>query len=1061
MNRLRLTFAAAVLGLAAGTEAAGQEAPYAGELRFVRDLRARRYNDLALEYLERLRKNNPSPELLRELPLEVAKTRLEAAGDEPDSGKRLAIFEQARGEVEAFLKANPGHPRAGEAKLDVARVVVLQGKTQLSRALAQNAKEARIAEGLKARQKFVDAAGLLKTAADEIDATIARLGEPNTDAGRAQHRKLEGDRLQARLAVALNAIDQAQTYLDTDKEKVLIERGKKVQEATRLLEPLAALDDTNPARWTADAWLGRCLYENGDPPKARAKLTEVINAVVPAAADGRRLARYFKLLVQTESPTPEEQKDPRFAATLIADASAWLTSYPTYARAPEGCGLRFLLAGLLQRRGTDTKTQQSVRENDLARARQLLREVEQTENDFTDRARRLKIEIIGDQGGFSLKVDELRTFEDCYVRAQYELQVSAEGGKPDKDGHRPDAKALADKQKAGTETAIAALRRGLSLPDAKPDRGKVAPEVNNARAMLAYCCLNRQQHREAIAAGEGFARDDPRSGQAAMSAVYALQAYAQLIGQRERENAPPEELQADREKMLALARYVEERWPKELAGDVARHQLALALLREQKQAREGADQARLLTEAVAKLDAVGKDYPSYVVARYQLADACLQAEKDNVDPPAGQKPGDYRRRAMQVLTDLPEPPAGADPSVGQVYALGKSKLAWELYKDKQYEPMRQLGDALAKKLPLLPLEDTAREQAQAGVTDIRLFAAGGLAETDFSKAQYQRVAARLDRLAAAVNSPDATPEHKQLAAGLKKNFQLASALLSMDLRANVQLNRLDRVEPVLKALQSLTAEGDDSGGAAKVLQTLVFVIKQQVDELDRKGDQENKEKAVAGFTKILDKVAENPEQLELRPRLLLAQCYANMGGHRKAAELLEKVAAGGKSSTPEEKGVQLLYARELRQAKDLGKARQVLDGILGTPKSPGWGARVTDALLEDVALTEDEGYYARAAVKANDIVRRLLPSVGKDNALKEKYFEAYYHVVYSFVKHGQGLSDAAAKGKALHTAAVQTVELEKKWPNYGGDASARRFTDLLGKEPEYKEAVDRLKASEK
>src|SRR5262249_35439408 len=160
--------------------------------------------------------------------------------------------------------------------------------------------------------------------------------------------------------------------------------------------------------WTADAWLGRCLFENGDPPKARTKLTEVINAVVPAAADGRRLARYFKLRVQTESPTPEEQKDPsRFAAALIADASAWPTSYPTYAGTREGCGLRCLLAGLLKRRADETKAQSRVRENDLARARQLLREVEQTENDFTDRARRLKIDIIIAQGGFSRDVASL------------------------------------------------------------------------------------------------------------------------------------------------------------------------------------------------------------------------------------------------------------------------------------------------------------------------------------------------------------------------------------------------------------------------------------------------------------------------------------------------------------------------------------------------------------------------------------------------------------------------------------------------------------------------------
>jgi outer membrane protein assembly factor BamD (BamD/ComL family) len=1055
MNRFLTLLAAAVVSLTPGTRVSAQETSHAAELRFVRDLRARHYTDLALEYLERLRKKNPSPELLKELPLELAETRLDAAADEPDSGKRLAVFEQARGEIEAFLRDNPNHSRTGEAKLEIGRVVVLQGKTQLSRALARDNLEARIAEGDKARKQFVDASALLKNAADQIEAQLAKIPDPGSDADKAQRKKLENDRLQARLAVALNALDQGETYFDLGKLQVLEVRGKKIQEAVKLLEKLAAQDENNPACWEASAWLGWCLFENGDPPKARAKLSEVINSALPAAIDGRRLARYFRLSIQFARPSDDEEKDPKFLATLIADANGWLVSYPSYARTPEGYGLRYLLAEFLRRRATDPKTPPLQKDGDLARARRLLKEVEQTENDFTDRARRLKVSIIAAQSGFKVPVAQLPTFEDCYVRAQYEIISMDEDAKPAKDGNKPDPKKLEEMQKARTETAIAALRRGLTLPDAKPVKGKATPEVNNARAMLAFYNLNQQHYKEAIDVGEGFARDDPRSGQAATAAVYALQAYAQLIARRERDNALPEELRPDREKMLAFDRYVEQRWPRELAGDVARHQIALGLLREQKQAKEAADQTRLLNDAAAELGAISKDYPSYVLAQYQLADACLQADRDNLEPAAGQKPGDYRRRAIAVLTALPEPKADAEPVVGQVYVLGKGKLAWELYKDKQFDAMLKLGDDLAAKLPVLPMEEAVREQMLASVTDVRLFASGSLAEADFIKARYAEVAAKLDPLAASFTTPDANPANKLVAAEMKKNLQLGSTLLNMDLRANVQLGRLEKVEPIIKAIQSLTAEGDAPGGAAKILQTLVYVIKQQIDELDKKGDQANKEKAVAGFTKLLDKVVDKPDKLEMQPRLLLAQCYANMNQHAKAAALLEKVA------TPAEKSAQFLYARELRLAKDLEKARQVVGEILGTAKAPGWGARNVDALIEEVALTEDEGNFDKAALKANDIVRRLLPNITRDNALKEKYFEAYYHVVYAFVKYAQSLSDPAMKEKSLRQAAFQAIELDKKWPNYGGEASAKRFNELFAAEPEFKELVERLKANDK
>jgi hypothetical protein len=1055
MNRLRFVVVGAfVLGIV-GAKAVGQESAHDAELRFVRDLRARHYADLALEYLERLKKKNPSPELLRELPLELAKTRLDGAIDEPDSSKRLAIFDQARSEIEAFLKDNPNHARTSEAKLDIARVVVLQGKTQLSRALAQDSPEARVTEGIKARQKFIDAAALLKKTADEIDAAVSKLADAKTDADKAQKTKLESDRLQAGLAIALNAIDQIETYLDEGNDKLLMERGKKVTEAIRQLEKLGGVDADNPICWQATAWLGRCLYLNGEPTKARAKLFEVINSAVPAAVDGRRLARYFRLQIQFEAPTEEEKRDPKLLPSLISEGNAWLVSYPSFARTAEGVGLRYLLARLLQTRAEDPKMPALQKEGDLARARRLLKEVEQTENDFTDRARRLKIAIIKSQGGFTRNIASLQTFEDCYVRAQFEIIALSEDNKPGKDGVKPDVKKVEELQKTHAEAIIAALQRGLTLPDAKPEKGKVAPEVNNARAMLAFYSLNRQRFREAIQYGEGFARDDPRSGPAAMAAAYALQAYAQLISQRERDNASPEELQTDRQKMLALAAYAEERWPRELAGNMARHQVGLALLRDQKQAKEAADQSRLLAEAVAKLGAVGKDYPSYILVQYQLADACLQAERDNLEPARDHKPGDYRQQALAALTALPDPGADAAPAVCQVFVMGKIKLAWEMYKDKQTEAMLRLGDDLAKKLPRLPMDDAARQQMQANVADVRLFGIGSLAEADFTKGRYAEVAARLDPMAAAINTPDSNPDNKLIAGELKKNLQLGSALLSMDLRANIQLGKLDRVETILKAVQALTADGDSASGTTKILQTLVFVIKQQVDELDKKGDKENKEKAITGFTKILDKVAEQPDKLELQPRLLLAQCYANMDRHRKAADLLITVA------TSTEKGAQLMYARELRLAKDLEKAREVVSEILGTAKNPGWGARNVDALLEDVSLMEDEGKYDKAALKANDIVRRLLPNVTRDNALKEKYFEAYYHVVYAFLKYGQGQSDAAQKEKTLRRAAAQAVELDKKWPNFGGDASAKRFNDLLSKEPDFKEIVDRLKANDK
>ena len=186
----------AVLVLAASAPAA-EEASIQDDMRFVHELRNQGRSDLALEYLQRLAKN-PSPELAKELPLELAMTRLEAANDEPDSGKRLNLYNLAREELQKWLTANPNHPRTSEVKLNMAQVAVLQGRTQLSRALMNpDFSEVMTPDATKARALLEDAGAQIKAAAKDLDAQIAKLGEAKTPAEKTLKKNLENEALQA------------------------------------------------------------------------------------------------------------------------------------------------------------------------------------------------------------------------------------------------------------------------------------------------------------------------------------------------------------------------------------------------------------------------------------------------------------------------------------------------------------------------------------------------------------------------------------------------------------------------------------------------------------------------------------------------------------------------------------------------------------------------------------------------------------------------------------------------------------------------------------------------
>ncbi len=296
---------------------AAAEAPYAEDMRFVQELRTHGYSDLAREYLQKLAQKAP-PALKKELPLEVALTNMEAANDEPDSSKRLTLYAQARADFEKFLKDNPGHPRAADARFDIARATTLQGKTQLSRALLEDDLTMRIADGVKARATLVEAFNQLK----RLPANA-----------------------QTELAMGLNLLDQAQTYLNTGSDKEMAARAKPVQEAQKILDKLAGGDPGDKITWLARAWVGRCIHELGVPEKARDKYLEIESATGSAVQDGKRLARYFILLVAKEK-NEAPNKEP-VNTYLIRRCSDWIRDYPTYARTPEGHGVRYLLAETL------------------------------------------------------------------------------------------------------------------------------------------------------------------------------------------------------------------------------------------------------------------------------------------------------------------------------------------------------------------------------------------------------------------------------------------------------------------------------------------------------------------------------------------------------------------------------------------------------------------------------------------------------------------------------------------------------------------------------------------
>jgi hypothetical protein len=1031
--KCRLVVLAGAVLLGSGW-ASAQDISLQEDLRFVRELRARHCSDLAADFLKEMIKKAP-PALAKELALEIAKTELDSAADEPDSNKRLATYGRVQKAFEDFLAENKNHPHSGEITLDLARVAVQRGRTQLSLAMLQEEDpEKRAAEGDKANDLLVKAGTQLAAAAVELDKQIAAAPD-TTPQEKAVKRRLENERLRADLEIGLNLFDQAQTLSGTSADtKVLIERGKRVEKALAALEKIAGKDSTSPICWVAQAWRGRCLHELGKPKNAKERYTEILEAPSRAADDGRRLARYFRLLAIKEEPDGKEKP----VDTIIEAGPRWVRDYPAYLKTPEGYGIRYLLAEALAAKAEERKVP-AEKAADLDKARKLLAAIESTENDFSDRARRLKIRIIGQQGGFTRPVAELKTFDDCFVRAQYEIMQMGEDAKKIKQPSE-----LEEARKKHVEALLGALDRALQTPEAK----KASLEVNNAKEIFSFYALNAGKYKDAIRVGETFARNDPRSSQASRAAVYALQSYIQMIA--DPEGATPEDLKDAKGNMTSLAQYMEERWPKELAGDMARHQIGLKLLKEVK-----------YPEAIAKLDAISPTYPNYALAQFQLAEAAFSADKDKAKPIEGDKLG-YRQRALAALERVPEP-AGADPFANRVYFEAKIRLSRELYKAEKFPQMQKLAEGLAAKLPNLTYDgepkknEAIRNQFDFEIQGLLLYVKYGQAKAAFSANDFAKVAGLLDPMVKDINEGKLPY--------FKKDLTLGMALLNMVLKADVQLGKIDKTRDVLKALQTLSTEAGAEAASSTILQQLAFLIGQQVEELKKKNNAADLKKAVEGYSAILGDIIKTQGK-DPPPKFLLqlAHCYSNMEQHKEAAstlELLKEPPAGSPDLTLYH-GARLMLVHELRLNKDVKKAQEILDNeIIGTKEKKGWGQRDIGAQKEAIFLLEEDGKYADAALKANALVQKLKDKANSDNAMKDHYLELYYHVAYCFLKHGQGLTDPAKKEKMLKEAAHQVVELEKKWEGFGSDVSRKRFEELLAKEPDLKERYEQQKSGGK
>ncbi len=1008
--------AVALVGLFAVPAGAQPPSP----LELVRGLRESGQVDLALEYLKDLEKQPLAPDDKAAITLERAKCLLEASEDEPDEGTRQGMVLEAKEGLSAFLLNSPNHPRAVEALLATAKLTALDAKEQLNRArrmdippqgetpqenaereAAMNkqkeaAKEAR-PKFLQASKKYAEAAEILRT----------RLEDKGLELN--LRRGLTREAFEAELASAINRFNIAETYMPDavlgGGEKA--ERNKFLEEAKELFIKLGKGPSNNRTVWVARAWAAEVTFEMNDFNAAAAEVLFILRAGVLEAEDGKRLARFFQLRRNFIDALGSKSL-PKVTAS-VAELRNWLNVFGNPRKpTPEVFAVRYFLARALQLladTGTAAakgKEPPAAARAQYAEAERIYRTLAQSDHDYTSRSARARMVVVRRLlGEADQPVSTYVTFEQSQMASL--IQMSKLGAAEGKEAALlGDPKTKDDMTKLDPVRAEIKSRRLAAIALLERSRELATPadnvaDVTDVLLRLIYFYHQADLPLQAAVLGEHVAHTiKGTGGKAALAGLLGINGYV-IASQRVKGDQP--ELvaaarQADRDRAMELARFLDEKFPNDKATDDARYRLG-SMLVEEKRYPEAFEILTHVRPAYASVTNV-RLLEGFVAQQIVIA----KAEEGKPPPLPDAKKAEVFKRAVADLARVPKPLAAATEDEVRSYLNARNRLAMLMFLQGRADPAAEKTDpgynqalTIAEQVTgVIPTYDAMVKKPGTKELNLDGLEMTMIAQDIAARALYLRARAIIDVADKLVTAPEkaakyeeaakaieptleavrttgtvVTPDMKDWGTGAGEDGQQKAKIF--ELAGKVDKTRVDVILAGfrLKVKQGKAAESAamldlmlKAGGTIEdnlpVLEQLGRELAGQMALLKREGKTKDAADLGAGLAELLKKIT---AVKNLTPRLLLflGQTLQSVGENDKAVETLKKVPvpefAGWDKKKPEEipaelRGrvqgqirdyalAQVSVARALRESKKFADAEVLLTGIIGTTEKPGWG----------------------------------------------------------------------------------------------------------------------------
>lgn len=954
---------------------------------FLKRLRAAKYFDVAIMYLDRIDQYpGVDTDLKKAIALEKAQTYIDAAIASRNPKTRDGLFVQAEEHLSSFLKQGT-NPRISEARLQLGKLQMVRA-AQLMSGQPDNAKRG------DARKSYLAAAATFDKIVNDLreklkgmqGAKINKDKEPEKVALRDQYR---GEFLQGKLNAGESRKLAARTYSDPAKEgKELLD--KALADFTELSEKY----DSYVQGATSMLYRGQVQQDLGLNEQARDSYLRMLEQ---PDADALRESKFqatsgiLRLTLNDENPKLQPAID---RGQGMIDSLR-----PNEKRSASVQELRIQLAKAYLAKSKNTENQKPA---DIKRAessgRQLLLAASKVPSEHVDEAKRLLSDLgIGDDTVVAQlpSVEDPEDLSDALAKARELLEASeniAQSLAVLKDQANPDAslqKQIVDLEKQLGETrsiATQILRRGLAMvqPDADIEI------LNQTRQFLAYLLYEQQEFRDAAVVGNFLARNAPGNEMGLAGGVMALNSYQLLL--REIPEDQNDGLVANLEQ---LGEYLARTWPndpKAAAAQGVRIRLALS--------KDRWEDAKALVEKMPP----GSERASYErlmgMVRWNDSIRAREAGDDQAVQNALAESESFLTQGLEgIPTELVDAEAAnAALTLVKVHVKrGAVDKAMKVLDHPKYGP----ATVIAKQGP-----PNAKFASELYSTELQAIVQLMTTTDGDSKKHLDRATTVMEKLRQSVAGPNA-----------QKNLTGIYLRMARDIREQLDTADPKKKDRLIKAfrvfLERIAATTDDDATMQWVGQTLLELGEASMQNTDIKAAGAAKE-LLTTAVRTFEDLKKKSEKTPIAVNYQLGRGYRLLGEYKKAIDALEQVLI--------EKPMMLDAQIEAAQAYE------------------SWAAIVPKKFADKAYSSALNGARPNAE-KKNNIWGwgKISQLTSRDPRYQEMFFEARYHVALCRYKWGIALKSDRVKQQAIS----DITKVNTLYPAMGGAAQRAKFEALL------------------